>query len=334
MSGFRSLPIDDIITRGTVTSSDIVSCRRVLYEDGVISSDEAELVLKLNDLCPNKAAAWNDFFIEAITDYIVFQERPQGYVTAANAHWLMDRLATGGKLHKRAELELIVNVLDKARWAPVSLVKFALEQVKNAVMTGQGPLREGKAVSPGTITAAEVDLLRRILYAFAGDGNVAITRDEAEVLFDIDNAVASNTPNPAWTDLFVKAVANVVMAASGYRVPTREEALRQEASLDHPERQTSVRAFLASMLHIGSIKDTYLDQTAEERALARLEHQRIEIITNEEVSEAEAGWLVSRIGRGGELSPSEMALLAFLKHESPKIHPVLTEAVDRFVPAA
>lgn len=334
MSGFRSLPVDDIVARGTIKDSDIAACRRVLYEDGVISCDEAELVLKLNERCPNKAAAWDEFFIEAITDYIVFQERPQGYVTATNAHWLIDRIAHDGKLIKRADLDLIVNVLDKARWAPVSLVKFALEHVKSTVISGMGPLREGKAFAPGTITAGEVDLLRRILYAFAGDGNVAITRDEAEVLFEIDVAVAGTTPNPAWTDLFVKAVANVVMAASGYRVPTREEALRQEASLEHPERQTSMRAFLASMRYIGSIKDTYLDQTHEERALARLEHQRIEIITSEEITEAEANWLVSRIGRSGRLSPSEMALVAYLKHESPKIHPVLTEAVERLVEAA
>ena len=188
----------------------------------------------------------------------------------------------------------------------------------------------------GRITDFAVDVLRRILYAFAGDGHVAITREEADVLFDIDEAVASAAPNPGWTDLFVKAVANVIMASSGYAVPSREEALRQEASLDQPEQKTSVLAFLLSMVrsNLSSVKDAYMDQTAEERALARLEHQRIEIITNEAITEAEATWLANRIGRDGRLSPSEHALVAYLKNENPRMHPALVEAVDRLGRAA
>ena len=66
-----------------------------------------------------------------------------------------------------------------------------------------------------------LELLRRMLYAFGGDGNVAVTRAEAEVLFDINDATADAEPNPAWTDLFVKAIANVVMAASGQQPPNQ-----------------------------------------------------------------------------------------------------------------
>ena len=336
MSGFRSLPVDEILARGSIKAADVLRFRRVLYEDGVISPDEAELLFSLNDGCALKDAAWNDLFIEGVTDYIVFQERPQGYVTASNAHWLIDRISKNGVVASKPELELAVNVIDKARWAPICLAKFALEQVKQAVITGTGPLRAGTMIGPGCITEGEVDLLRRILYAFGGDGNVAVTRDEADILFDIDEAVEDAAPNPAWTDLFVKAVANVIMAASGYGVPSREEALRQEASLDHPEQKTSILAFLLAMVrsNLGAVKDAYYSQTPEERALAHLEHQRIEIITNETITEVEASWLAGRIGRDGRLSLSEQALVAYLRHESPDIHPVLIEAVDRLGHAA
>lgn len=336
MSGLQALRVDEIVSRGNLRDTDVRLLRQIFYEDGIVSQTEADLLFKLNDKCPVQHADWGDFFIEAITDYVVFQERPQGYLTSANAHWLIDRIAHDGKVDSKTELELLVNVLDKARWSPVSLVKFALEQVKHAVISGNGPLRNGKTLVAGKITEGEVDLLRRILYGFGGDGHVAVTRDEADILFDIDEAVADAEPNPAWTDLFVKAIANVMMAASGYSVPSREEALRQEASLQNPERQTSVLAALLSMVqsNLSSVQDAYHDQTAEERALARLEHQRIEIITNEEITEAEATWLVSRLGRDGRLSPSETALIAYLRHESPKIHPALTEAVDRLGHAA
>jgi hypothetical protein len=336
MSGLRSLPIEEIVKRGSIEGGDIRALRRLFYEEGIVAADDADILFRLNDACRVKPVEWADFFIEALTDYLVFQERPQGYLTSVNAHWLIERISSEERAPSRTELELVVNVLDKARWAPVSLAKFALNQVKSAVVSGDGPLREGKACAPGEITIREVELLRRILYAFGGDGHVAITCDEADILFDIDEAVANGRPNPAWTDLFVKAIANVVMASSGYAVPSREEALRQEAGLENPAEQTSVLAALLSMMqtNLAAVQDAYHDQTAEERALARLEHQRIEIITNEEITAAEASWLVSRLGRDGRLSPSETALVSYLDHESPKIHPVLTQAVARFVPAA
>lgn len=331
MSGFGALPFDEILSRGSIKDADIARIRRVIYEDGVISASEADMLFRLNALCPVKDPAWASLFIEGVTDYLVFQELPQGYLTASNAHWLIDRVSDNGRVSSRTELELVVNILDKARWAPVSLAKFALDQVKYAVVMGMGPLRESSGIPAGTIADGEVDLLRRILYAFAGDGHVAITRDEADVLFDIDEAIEGSAPNTAWTDLFVKAVANVIMATSGYAVPSREEALRQEAALDAPEQQTSVMAFLLSMVqsNLASVKDAYHSQTAEERALAHLEHQRIEIITNEVITESEASWLANRLCRDGRLSPSEHALVAYLKSESPDIHPVLIEAVGR-----
>lgn len=336
MSSFGTLPVDEILARGIIKDSDVLRLRRVFYEDGIVSAPEAEALFALNDRCGLKADGWADFFVEAITDYLIFQERPQGYVTADNARWLIERVQHDGIVQSKTELDLVVTILDKARWSPVSLVQFALEQVKHAVLSGEGPLRNGHALKPGMISDGEIDLIRRMLYGFGGDGHVAVTRAEADILFDIDEAQEGSPPNAAWTDLFVKAIANVMMAASGYAVPTREEALRREASLVEPERQTSVMAFLLSMVrtNLNDIRAAYVDQTAEERALARLEQQRIEIITHEEITEAEASWLAQRLVRDGRLSVSETALVAYLKQESPKIHPVLTEAIARLMPAA
>ncbi len=336
MSGLRSLPVNEILRRQTITFDDILILKRVFYEDGIASCDEANLLFSMNEVCSVQHADWPDFFVEAICDYLIFQELPRGYLTAANAHWLIDSVSTDGKIASKTEFDLVLNVLDKARWAPASLSKFALEQVKHAVVTGKGPLRQGKHLAPGRISVGEVELLRRILYAFGSGGNVAVTRDEADTLFDIDEAVAGSLPNAAWTDLFVKAVANVMMSASGYAVPSREQALRQEADLQEDDSQASILSSLLSMVHANllSMQADYHDQSVEERALVRLEHQRIEIITHEEIAEADPAWLVGRLGRGGRLSPSERALVAYLNHEGPRIHPTITEAVCRLGQAA
>ena len=78
----------------------------------------------------------------------------------------------------------------------------------------------------------------------------------------------------------------------------------------------------------------YSEQSDEERAIARLALQKVEIVTNEAVTLAEATWLAQRIGRDGRLTPNERALLMFLKAESPSIHPSLQALVDKAAAAA
>jgi hypothetical protein len=291
--------------------------------------------LQLNEACPVQDAAWPEFFIETLTDYVVNQAQPEGYLTAEGARWLISRVSKDDAIARKTELDLVVNILDKARWSPVSLSRFALQQVRRAVVDGDGPLRAGQIVEKGRISEPEVELVRRILYAFGGDGNVAVTRAEAEVLFEINDAIVNPEANPAWTDLFVKAVTNVVMAASGQAVPTREEAMRRDAWF--AERgELSPKSLIAAMVtsSIDAVRNAYQEQSSEERALARLEHQRIEIITNEVITQAEAGWLCERIGRDGHVTPNEAALIAYLKKESPNIHPDLQARVDRLAEAA
>jgi len=335
MSAFRSVPVDEIVRRGSIKDVDVLRLRSVLHSDGMISAEEAEALFRLNDSCPIQDPAWPEFFIETATDYLVNQAEPEGYLTADDAKWLIARVSSNDAIARKTELDLVVNVLDKARWSPVSLARFALAQVRRAVVDGDGPLRAGQPTEKGKITEPEVELVRRILYAFGGDGNIAVTRPEAEVLFDINDAITDPEANPAWTDLFVKAVANVVMAASGQAVPTREEAMRRDHWL--VERgELSPRALLSAMVtsSLNAVRGAYQEQSSEERALARLEHQRIEIITNEVITQAEVSWLCDRIGRDGRLTANEAALVAYLKKESPNIHPDLQAAVERLAHAA
>jgi hypothetical protein len=335
MGALRSLPVDEIIRRGSIKNVDVLRLKSSYHYDGMITESEADALLRLNEACLIQDPSWPEFFVEAVTDYVVNQAQPEGYLTAEGAQWLILRVGKDGNVARKTELDLIVNVLDKSRWSPVSLSRIALQQVKRAVVHGDGPLRAGEMSEKGKISEPEVELVRRILYAFGGEGNIAVTRAEAEVLFEINDAIADPQANPAWSELFVKAVTNVVMAASGQAVPTREEALRRDAWLEERD-ELSPHAVLAALVtsSLDAVKNAYQEQSSEERALARLEHQRIEIITNEVITQAEAGWLCDRIGRDGRLTPNEAALVAYLKKESPNIHPDLQAAVDRLAEAA
>jgi hypothetical protein len=329
MGVLSAVSVPEIKARGSIKDADVLKLRRSYYEDGCIGVEEAETILALHDACPIQDPAWADCFIETITDYIVEQAEPEGYLTAENADWLMRHIAKEGQIGSKTELELLVNVLDKARWVPQSLVRCALDQVKEAIIDGTGPLRAGKALSAATVTAADVDLLRRILYSFGGDGNLAITQAEAEVLFDVDAATAEADNHPSWNDLFVKAIANCVMGACGYATPARAVALARDAWLER-RGELSIDEVLSGMA--GGIKSLfagYRQQTGEEQAIARLTQQKIEIITREAITPVAVTWLAERIGQDGKLTANERSLLMFLQAERPALDPRLNELIEK-----
>ncbi len=335
MSLLAAISVDDILERGAVTDADVAQIRRSYYADGVIDQREAETLFAIHRAVAVHDQGWTDCFVEMLTDYVVQQAKPEGYLTVENAEWLANLIAPNGRIETRAELELLINVLDKARWSPLSLAAFALDQVRRAVVEGTGPMRSGKHAVAGVVTEADVEMLKRILYAYGGDGSLAVTRAEAEILFEIDAATDGADNAESWPDLFVKGIANCVMAASGYAAPSREQALAREAWLEK-RGETGVGAIVAGMLTGGlsAVLAAYRAQSPEERAIAALERQKIEIVTAEEVTVAEAQWLADHIGRDGNVSRNEQALLDFITANSSKVAPALQDMVGRIVKAA
>lgn len=327
-----AISVADIIARGSIKGEDVARLARIVLADGVVDVREADTLIEMHRACGVQDAAWPPFFVEAITDYVVQQAAPEGYVNAGNARWLLARIAPDGLIASKAGLDLVVNVLDAARWAPVSLSRCALEQVQRAVIVGDGPLRSDRGVPAGSITPAEVALLRRILCGFGSDGHVAITRAEAEVLFAIDAAISPDAANACWTDLFVTAITNVVLTASGYAIPTRNAALAEPGTFGFDDGKVQAAARYAGII------TAYMPQTCEERALARLERQRIEIITNEEILGEEASWLAECLGTGNGASHAERALIGLLSEHAERIEPGIRQALalanDRISAAA
>lgn len=309
----KSVSVEEFEFRGSIKDSDVARLKAGFADDPDIHDEEAETLLRLNRSCPVQAPSWSGFLVDLIADYILNQSGPEGYITAEKSDWLVSRLSTDGWIANRAELDLLVAILGKARWFPLSLATFALGQVAGAAIHGFGPLRagHGQPPVPGTIGEHEVALLRTILNAFAGDSALSLTRAETEILMAIDEASSGRPQPPAWVDLFAKAMSNVLLAEQGYAVPPRPVALRPRVSAGQPlplDRQVAAS--------LGFLAQDYYRPSVEERALARLERQRIEIVTGERLATDEAGWLSSRLGAAGApCSPLVAAVVAHLRRE-------------------
>lgn len=335
MDRSSSFPFETIVARGSVRETDLTQLREHFASGRRVSREDAEGLFAVHARCPAKDTGWSNWFIATVCDYIVHSAEPEGYVTHENANWLIQQITRNGRVETRTELDLLIAVLESARWAPRNLIAFGLMQVRQAVTEGGGPMRPGQPVVPGQLFDEEIEIVRRMIYAFGGEGCFALTREEAEVLFDINDALDATRVNTAWAELFVKAVANVMLAASGYRVPTREEALRSEAWVEE-RGEMKPADVVKGIVQTGldSVFGAYREQNRVEQTLSRLEVEYRDIITGDTPTPDNAKWLTARFQREEGLSVNELALIDYLKGIPLTVEPALQEVFDRVRPAA
>jgi len=328
-----AVSVEDIRSRGSVKDSDVLKLQRAFQDGpGITAEDAAELLLALDAACRIKDPVWYPFLIDSVTDFIVDQVKPEGYMVRDKAVWLIRQLETHGQVGTRAGLDILCSVMRRSRWSPSSLAVYGLGLVKAAVISGEGPLRTGLPPEPASIVASEVGFIAELLDTFGGAAALPVTRAEADVLLDINRALAPGNSSPAWTELFVRAVGNAALSGLGMSVPDRRAALATDAWLGETDTALSPRrlelqrpaaiaashSFAGRMIAggAGSVWTSCRPQSSEERALMRLERQRREIITGEPIAEPDEAWLLSRLGNIRDLGDNEIALLAYLRREA------------------
>ncbi len=339
VSASRPKPAGDLLMSvaegGTITAAQVLKLRWEVFNDGAIDRAEAETLFDLNDACAFKDPAWNDFFVDSLTEYFVWRQKPRGYLGGDAARFLIDRITRDGRIDGPTELELLVNVVHWAREVPEEVLVLALGAVKEMVLGGGGPLFGPKRQRAGVIDRADVEVIRRLVYAGGGGGGHTITRREADLLFDLHDATTASDNAGTWSELFVNAVASHLMFPRGApRLPGVHESLRREAWLNDRRGVGRLLAEMGGAVASGRIADNWaaadlLGTRARHEHAERERREAADADRRESVDEAEAAWLIGRIGEDGEMRDTEKALLAFIKTQSPDIHPSLVPLFER-----
>lgn len=326
-----AISADEIRRRGSIRDSDVVALRAAYAETTDISAATAEALFGLHAATPIQDPSWADLFTEIISEYIVDHADPSGYLISENARWLIEQVSTFGQIETSTELALVLHVLDRARWTPPSLSAFALDQIRHAIETGKGPLRAGRKVPTGTIVASEVALAGRILCAFGRETTVPVTRREADALLAIHRSIEADGASPAWTGMLVRIIGSSVLAALGHAIAPRRELVDSREAIDDGLmsllygddcRGDGARHGPATAVDCSIWRSARL-LTPEERALVRLERQRLEIVTNEVIEETTATWLIEALARLRADDEIATALLGFIAREANRLPPEL-----------
>ena len=164
---------------GAISAEEILTLRGAGWADGQMDPEEAESLFLANEALRNPGPDWCDFFVEALSEFVVNTVEPHGYVDQLMGDELVSRIDRDGRIGTMTELELLVRVLEKALSVPDSLKAYALRQLEDIVLSGEGPTRAG-VLDPKGINEVECRLLRRVIFAAGGDRPAAASRAEAQ----------------------------------------------------------------------------------------------------------------------------------------------------------
>lgn len=190
----------DVAADGVVDAAEVAVLRKRLYADGKIDREEADFLFALNDAVGNakNAPGWRRLFVAALTDFVLGDKASAGEVDDMEAAYLIRKIR-GNRVVDAAELALLVNISARAKATPPRFQRFVLASLKEAI------LRDG------VVDADEVKMIRAVIYGGGGSGGAAVSRAEADFLFEINDVVSGKRNAPAWKRLFVDAITKHIL---------------------------------------------------------------------------------------------------------------------------
>lgn len=303
--------------------------RRAIYSHDQLTPSDMELVFSVARRAGRQPCAeWTALFCEALADYMVHQNDPADYIPQDKADWLAATLAKNGGICTKTEFAMLIDVMTHALGVPTSLSTFALSEIKTAIIQGRRDAITGEDHPAGVVTKADVEALRAVLYAAKTGTPGHVTREEADVLFDIAHATAQ--ADPSFDDLFARAIGNYLMAIN-LHVPDAAEALHFEKWLDQKE---DLLGFASRMFHRAPAGNSFnLLQSPAQAVEADMAQQDADdealLDAKKDITDSEAAWLIAHLTHDGELSSAEKRLLQFLAAQARSIAPPLRALLDK-----
>lgn len=302
---FRDLA-DKAAVDGEVSIEEALGLRASAWADGRMDEQEVGALFDLNDHLKHRSSEWVDFFVEAVSGYLVDNGIPKGYVRADDAEAVIERIDADGRVDSMAELLLLERIFNKATVVPDTLKAYALSQIEQAVLTGEGATRDGAALAAGGINAEECRLLRAFVFASGGDRPAAVSKAEAELLFRIKAASMGQDNAPEWKQLFVQGVGNYLQGFACPEPLSQERAAELEAFMN--DTSVNIGRFFARMAASNPV-NALREVMPEDGDYLEFDEQAA---TDAQLTSAEKAFLDQMIGADGEVDELEKALLAFI----------------------
>lgn len=118
--------IDYICQDGKVDQEEIDALQAALQADWQVGREEAQLLFQINDVLhqsEENAERWAEFFVDAISQFIVFDMNSPGEIDQEEASWLVDQLVQHPILDQNEEA-LLKSIKKQATRIDDKLIEF------------------------------------------------------------------------------------------------------------------------------------------------------------------------------------------------------------------
>jgi hypothetical protein len=273
-----------------IDSADVIALLREVYAEGIGTRDEADELIAFDHTLGETTPDWREFFATTIADHLLQRCEPAASVDDKKAEWLISALSCGRRVATASGFAAVLRLLEVAPQSPSSLAAYAIDQLRVALIAGEGPALGKRPHFSRSIDADDVAMLARMLIAAGGVSGIPVSRMEAEALFDLHDAVAGGANDRSFDDLFFKAITQYLLTVAGVPVPGRREMLESEIE------------FAARLAGGNGQTPLGPDETA---------------------------WLAGRIMRDGRATRAELLLLQLFSGEPGDTDPTLRRFLDR-----
>ncbi len=189
-----------VLADGIIDADEVRTINQILYEDGKIEREEAELLFDLNYVVSGRENhySWKDLFVKAITDHVLKDEQSYGTVDEDEADFIISRIKSDGKIDE-TEQALLLKIIEKSTGTCEKFQSFILEAFKEIIL------------EDSVIDSGEVNKIKNIIYGAGGHSGAKIDKQEADWLFELNDAVSGNANHDSWEVLMVEAITKFLL---------------------------------------------------------------------------------------------------------------------------
>jgi hypothetical protein len=221
---------------------------------------------------------------------------------------------------------MLVDMMKSAFGVPPSLPASGLRGIEPTIASNLRNAVDGDGCAACVVTKGDVEALRSALHAAATGSVSYVTREEAGVLFEIARATANGTCDPAFDDLFARAVGNYLMATC-WHGPSRNQVLHRKYWLD---KRATFLLFLPVSGQGESCRESMKPAlNSEKESMAALQYPGDAARTESgQIAATEVDWVVAHLTRQGSLTSAETRLLEWLGDEVNALPPKLRAVIE------
>lgn len=297
--------MDQVTLLGEMSEDDARKIMAIVYSDGIVSRSEAETLFRIRKQLSETDPLWGPRFSEGVKDYLLGREMPEGWVTQEEAEWLKGEIHRSGDVPCLDDIDLLISLLREAEGVPQELALFTLEAICQQIQ------------SAGRASSNLVDRAKATVFAMSSDGGSWVSRNEAMLLFETNDTIASADNEPEWNEFFARAIANHLLARAHPNPQSEAEALSRQKWLS--DTSVSVGRLFAAM-PASFAKGSWFENVFYSPEKARKARYAADAAADQSaamLTDDEEAWVVKKMFADKTTSPAEQALIDFLNKEFP-----------------